>query len=79
MPRALTQAKIRDAVQKAAKKWIDDNAGQSAGARAARRRGTPISQQNLGWASRGEKIGEKMAHDVAALRLEWCWILRSFW
>jgi hypothetical protein len=69
--KAITRAQVKQAVQRAAQHWIDKHGGQpggqSAGARAADARGTPISQQNLGWASKGQKIGEKMAWAVAAL------------
>lgn len=66
--RPITQAQIHEAVKRAARKWLDDHGNnQSAGARAAAERGTPVSQQQLGWASRGEKIGQKMAADIAAL------------
>lgn len=65
--RALKQEQVRRAVQKAAAAWIEKHGGQSGGAREASRLGTPITQQNLGWASKGEKIGDKMALTVAAL------------
>ncbi len=67
VPRPITRTQIHEAVKRAAQAWVDEYGGQSAGERAASERGTPITQQNLSWASRGEKIGEKMAHAVAEL------------
>jgi hypothetical protein len=57
----------KQAVIEAARKWIDRFGGQSAGARAADEQGTPILQQELGWAAKGQKIGLKLADKVAAL------------
>lgn len=68
VPHPISQAQVSEAVQRAAQAWLDQHQqNQSAAARAAVERGTPISQQKLSWASRGQKIGEKMAREVAAL------------
>jgi hypothetical protein len=67
MPGAITREDRRKSIIEAAKKWIDEHGNQTRGEEAAVERGTPISQQYLSWASRGEKIGPKMGDLVAAL------------
>lgn len=67
MPRTVTEAQRREALVKAAKDWISKHGGQTAGARAAAEQGTPIKQQSLGWAAKGEKLGPKLADELAAL------------
>lgn len=68
MAKPITRGQIKEAVQKGAAKWLADHKGnQSLAARVAAAEGKPISQQNLSWAARGLKIGEKMAFEVALL------------
>lgn len=67
MPGSITREDRRKSIIEAARKWIDDHGGQTRGEEAAAEQGTPITQQQLSWASRGEKIGPKMGDLVAAL------------
>lgn len=65
--RPITDAQRRQALVLAATRWIERHGGQTAGAKAAEERGTPIKQQSLGWGSKGLKLGPKLAAELAAL------------
>lgn len=67
MARPVTDKQRREALILAANEWIKAHGGQSSGARAAKVRGTPIKQQSLGWAAKGEKLGPRLAEELAAL------------
>lgn len=67
MPGPITRDDRREAIVLAAKEWISRHGTQTQGELAASEQGTPIPQQYLSWASRGEKLGPKMADMVAAL------------
>lgn len=67
MPGPITSEDRRKSIIAAAKKWIEKYGGQSPGAIAAKEKGVELSQQNLGWASKGQKLGPLMADRIAAL------------